>query len=109
MLETTSQITFWRPCGENNVVNIQWHIACECEIMSIWGFCCVLIYIVFVWKPRGSKWEDKHASFVMGSCPAPIVDPHLAPHENYSNELSDLNVNLIPAGEPAHLITPLGV
>lgn len=51
MLETTSQITFWRPCRENNVVNIQWNIACECEIMSIWRFSCVLIYIVFIWKP----------------------------------------------------------
>lgn len=45
----------------------------------------------------------------MGSRPAHIIDPHLKPHENYSNELSDLNVNLIPAGEPAYLTTPSGV
>lgn len=39
----------------------------------------------------------------MGSRPAPIIDPHLKPHENYSNELNDLNFNLISAGEPAYL------
>lgn len=45
----------------------------------------------------------------MGSRPAPIIDPHLKPHENYSNELSDLNVNLISAGEPAYLTSPFEV
>lgn len=43
------------------------------------------------------------------NCAALIIDPHLKPHENYSNELSDLNVNLTRAGETTHLITPLGV
>lgn len=69
---------------------------------------CAHLHCVYL-KANGSKWEDKHASLVMGSCPAPIIDPHLKPHENYCNELSDLNVNLIPAGEPAHLTAPLGV
>lgn len=45
----------------------------------------------------------------MDSCPAPVIDPHLKPHENYSNELSDLTINSIPAGGPAHPTTPLGV
>lgn len=53
MLETSSQITFWRPCRENNVVNIQWHIACECELMSIWGLCAHLHCVHL--KARGSK------------------------------------------------------
>lgn len=109
MLEASSQITFWRPCRETNVVNIQWHIACECEIMSICGFSCVLICAVFISKPVAQSKEDTHVSFKMGSCPAPIIDPHLKPCENYSNELSDLNYNLIPAGEPAHLTAPLRV
>lgn len=45
----------------------------------------------------------------MGSRSAPIIDRHHNPHENYSNEPSDLNGNLNPAGEPAHLTIPLCV
>lgn len=45
----------------------------------------------------------------MGSRSAPVIDHHHKPHENYSNEPSDLNANLIPAGEPAYLTIPLGV
>jgi len=66
----------------------------------------VLIYVLFICKP---VTQDKHVCFVMGSHPTPIIDPHLKPHENYSNEPSDLNVNLIPAGEPAHLTIPPSV
>lgn len=58
-------------------------------------------------KACGTKKRDKHVSFIMGSCRTPIIDPHLKPR--YNNELSDLNVNMIPAGEPTHLTFPLRV
>lgn len=43
-----SQVTFQRPSRGNNLVRIHWHIACECEIMSIGLFSCALVYIGFV-------------------------------------------------------------
>lgn len=69
---------------------------------------CAHLHCVYL-QDCGSKREDKHASFVMGSCSAPVIDHHRKPHENYSNEPSDPNANLIPAGEPAYLTIPLGV
>lgn len=84
MLEATSQITFQRPCRENDVVSIQWHNAFECEIMSIWGVCLCAYLFCFHLKACGTKKRDKHVSFIMGSCRAPIIDPHLKPRENYS-------------------------
>lgn len=111
MLETTSQITFWRPCRENNVVNIQWHIACECEIMSIWGGSVVCSFTLCSFESLWLKVRRWAGSLRNGQppCPYTVIDPHRKPHENYSNEPSDLNVNWIPAGEPAYLTVPLGV
>lgn len=58
---------------------------------------------MFIWNSAAQYNIYLHVVFVMSSHPNPIIDSQLKPCENYSTEMSGLNVSLLPVGKLAHL------